>query len=417
MDIVNQINIEQLLLAALTLTSAGVIGFWVKDIPVRLWEHIKRQCTTTLDITSAHNSFYNLMRFIEENYSGKNFRTFKLTNGKWGDNEITTIGIGYGGHFIKFERIFMHLNLTRNDSQGTSIDKETITITKLGRSRKEFEKFFRVISTDKEREKSLQIYRMDDYWYPMNQIPKRAMDTVFLENDKKRAILDTIDNFIKEEQWYLDNGIPYHLGILLYGKPGTGKSSLIKSIASHINYDIYYLPVSSLIKIENCMSTLPAKSIIVIEDIDCEKALHNRSNDEDSEERTKTIKQTSDTNNKNDSFSMINFSDVLNAIDGICSSHGRILLTTTNHIEKLDPALIRPGRIDLKIEVGYATTEIFNQFSRRFFNKEIDHGTKLKERLTCAELQNLLLQKKSFEDILKYAEYEMERHEYLKRIS
>jgi len=400
MEAITQINIDQLVIAALTLTVAGIIGFWIKDMPLRLWGYIKRQCTTVVDITSAHNSFYNLMRFLEDNYAHKNFRTFKLTNGKWGNNDIATIGIGYGGHFIKFEKLFMYVSLTKQDSQGTVIDKETITITKLGRSRKGFEKFFKVISTDKQRENNIQIYRMKDYWYPMNQIPKRALDTVFLEEDKKSVILKTIDDFIKAEQWYLDNGIPYHLGMLLYGSPGTGKSSLIKAIASYMNYDIYYLPVRSLARLEDSMDTLPEQSIIVIEDIDCEKVLHTRSGNSENSDSSETAKQVRDIS------SIVNFSDVLNVIDGVCSAHGRILITTTNHIEKLDPALIRPGRIDLKVELGYVNVEIFNQFSKRFLGKEFADSIKLKERLSCAELQNLVLQKKSYDEIISFATHD-----------
>ena len=398
MEMIAQVNIEQLVITALTLTAAGMIGFWIKDIPLRLCAYILRQCTTVVDITSAHNSFYNLMRFLEDNYAHKNFRTFKLTNGKWGNNDITTIGIGYGGHFIKFESLFMYVSLTKQDSHGTGLDKETITITKLGRSRKDFEKFFKAISIDKQRENNIQIYKMKDYWYPMNQIPKRALDTVFLEQEKKNLILKTIDDFVKAEQWYLDNGIPYQLGILLYGSPGTGKSSLIKAIASYMKYDIYYLPVGGLVKLEDCMESLPEQSIIVIEDIDCENALHSRGENHSGQ-------SPNDKPPINISMSEVNFSDVLNVIDGICSAHGRILITTTNHIEKLDPALIRPGRIDLKVEISFVSIEIFNQFTRRFFGKDIGSDIKLKEQLTCAELQNLLLQKKSFEEILSYATY------------
>ena len=184
-ETINQINIEQLVIAALTLTAAGMIGFWIKDVPVRVLKFIERQCTTTINITSSHKSFYNLMDFMESGYSNKNFRTFKLTNGKWGTNEATTIGIGYGSHFIKFENVFMYIRLDKESSQGTSIDKETITVTKLGRSRKDFEKFFKAISVDKEKEDNIQIYRMDDYWYPMSLMPKRALETVFLEESKK----------------------------------------------------------------------------------------------------------------------------------------------------------------------------------------------------------------------------------------
>ena len=403
MDAIQQINIEQLVISALTLTAAGVVGFWCKDMPLRVWYYIVKQCTTTIYLTSAHNAFYQLVEFLETNYGKRNFRTFKLTNGKWGHNDITTIGIGYGGHFIRFENLFMHIHLGKEQSNATVYDKETIVITKLGRNRKDFEKFFKVISTDKERENNIQIYKMNEYWHPMNLIPKRTLDTVFLEQHKKDILLKTIDDFVKEEQWYLDNGIPYHLGILLYGSPGTGKSSLIKAIASYLSYDIYYLPVSNLSKLNDCMDTLPEKSILVIEDIDCEKALHHRTNRDEGTDGTQTQKRAKNAQESNDELSFVNFSDVLNVIDGVCSAHGRILITTTNHIDKLDPALIRPGRIDLRLELGHVTREVFNQFTKRFFDKNVGENIALKDELTCAELQSLLLQKKSYEDIITYA--------------
>lgn len=396
MNFLTDIKIEQLMMTTITFAAAGVLGFWFKDVPMRIFSFVKRQCTTTLDITSAHNSFYNLMRFFEDNYAEKNFRTFKLTNGKWGNNDIATIGIGYGSHIIRFKKLFMFVNLEKESSEGTEIDKETITITKFGRSRKKFDEFFKAISVNKQRENNIQIYRMKDYWYPMSQIPKRAMNTVFLEEAKKSVVLQTIKDFTNAEKWYVDNGIPYHLGIMLYGSPGTGKSSMIKAIASYMNYDIYYLPVSNLVKLEDSMDTMPNRSIIVIEDIDCQNVLHDRSNNSGDTTASK-IKAASD------ELSAVNFSDVLNTIDGVCSTHGRILITTTNHIEKLDPAFLRPGRIDLKIEIGFINVEILNQFLRRFFGKEVGAVFTIKEKLTCAELQNLLLQKKTYEDILAFA--------------
>jgi chaperone BCS1 len=92
-------------------------------------------------------------------------------------------------------------------------------------------------------------------------------------------------------------------------------------------------------------------------------------------------------------FNFANLSDILNAIDGIQSNHGRILILTTNCIEELDSALLRPGRIDLKVEVGYVDNFILNQFMEKFYKGvQIHQGFKIRDEISSAYLQNLILE-------------------------
>lgn len=386
------LNINQMVTAAITLTAAGMIGYAIKDIPLRIWKFALRQFTTRLTLTTAHKSYFDVMKYLEVNYKDKNFRDFKLLNGKYGNSDNSTMGIGYGGHFIKFQKMILHIQLNKEASQGTEYDKDSMTITKWGRSRQGFDAFFTEIQKELLAEENIPIFKMLSYWAPINKIPKRPLDTMFIEESKKEQIFNTLDNFINRESWYVSHGIPYHLGILLYGNPGTGKSSLIKVITGYLNYSLYYLPVSKLFNIEEALSSVPKNAIVVIEDIDCDKAIHNR------EEIEPT--PIGSPSNPLSNFSITNFSDVLNAIDGIGSSHGRIIIFTTNHIEKLDPALLRPGRVDLQVEIGFVNNEIFNQFTNKFFGKTQD--IKLRHKLTCAELQNLVLQDKSFDEVIQF---------------
>ena len=236
---------------------------------------------------------------------------------------------------------------------------------------------------------------------PRGTLPHRPVESVFIEESKRQLLLQTLDNFINREEWYKQHGIPYQLGILLHGIPGSGKSSLIKAIASYLKYDIYYLSASQLYKLEDGLDSLPGKrSIMVIEDIDCEPATHSRTTSEKHEIVSVTGPQDK-TNSIDKMLTMTNLADILNLVDGLCSTHGRIMIMTTNRIDKLDPALIRPGRIDLKLEVGYVNREIFDQFTMSFFDRVVSDKIVISDKLTCAELQDMVLQGMDIIDILK----------------
>lgn len=122
-------------------------------------------------------------------------------------------------------------------------------------------------------------------------------------------------------------GIPYKRSYLLYGPPGTGKSSLAQALAAEIKYSICFVNCSDKIndyQFNYLLNTAPLKSVILIEDVD--SIFSERKNVE--------------------KLNMLTFSGFLNAIDGVRSQEGRIIILTTNYKERLDPALLRPGRVD-----------------------------------------------------------------------
>ncbi|KAJ8519468.1 hypothetical protein ONZ45_g3590 [Pleurotus djamor] len=145
--------------------------------------------------------------------------------------------------------------------------------------------------------------------------------------------------------------IPYRRGYLLHGPPGSGKTSFIQSLAGSLSYDICLLNLSERgltdDKLNHLLSNAPERSFILVEDIDA--AFNKRV-------------QTSEDGYQ----SAVTFSGFLNALDGVASGEERIVFMTTNHIEKLDPALIRPGRVDLTQLVDDASPiqarSLFSQF-------------------------------------------------------
>ena len=142
------------------------------------------------------------------------------------------------------------------------------------------------------------------------------------------------------------------------------------------------------------MSSLSDKCIIVIEDIDSNFLTHSRENKEDLSAEGELLS----------GFATISLSEILNSLDGMFSAHGRILIATTNHLENLDSALIRPGRIDLKIEIGFVNNEILESFVKKFFPKSnIDFSQiKVKQNITVATLQNLVLQGNNENEIVEF---------------
>lgn len=148
-------------------------------------------------------------------------------------------------------------------------------------------------------------------------------------------------------------GIPYRRGYLLHGPPGSGKSSFIQALAGHIEYNICVLNLAERgltdDKLNHLLANAPERSIILLEDID--SAFAGREASGEGGPRV-----------------MVTFSGLLNALDGVASAaNQRIVFMTTNHLDRLDPALIRPGRVDLKMVIDDASVSQATRLFRKFY--------------------------------------------------
>jgi chaperone BCS1 len=203
-------------------------------------------------------------------------------------------------------------------------------------------------------------------WKKIRTVDVRRLDTVILSDEKKTAMLDDVKSFLQSRTWYSERGIPYRRGYLLYGPPGTGKSSLSLSIAGECDLDIYILNLSSVDddSLGELFIELPPRCVILLEDIDAVKAAHSR------QRRTASTGQgATKSPTKGEPGGKVSLSALLNVVDGVGSQEGRLLIMTTNHIERLDAALIRPGRVDKKVKFDLTNQDIVAQLFYAIFRR------------------------------------------------
>ncbi|KAK9762803.1 hypothetical protein K7432_011118 [Basidiobolus ranarum] len=205
----------------------------------------------------------------------------------------------------------------------------------------------------------------------------RGLRTVCLDKSNEELLKHDLDTFVSDKDFYQRIGLPYRRGILLYGKPGTGKTSLINAISSELNRNLYFInlkEIDSDSALNSAFNSVPANQIVVLEDCDTQsKILHARKHISSKDEFMQILGPgvgfgKGDLGNKvggaEGFFKPFSLSTFLANLDGHSLSDGNIIIMTTNHPELLDPAVIRPGRMDLKIELGYCTHyQIQNMYS------------------------------------------------------
>ncbi|KAI5967481.1 BCS1 [Candida margitis] len=325
-----------------------------------------RQMLVDLEIPSKDKSYLWFLEWMSKHKYRTSRHLSVETNVITHDNGAITTKFslvpGPGKHLLRYKGAFILVNRERSGklldmTSGTPF--ETVTLTTLYRDRKLFNDLLyeaKSMALKAREGKTVIFTSWGPEWRPFGQPrSKRLLGSVILDKGIAEGVVDDVRDFLTSGEWYHRRGIPYRRGYLLYGPPGSGKTSFIQALAGELDYNICILNISenSLTddRLNHLMNHIPNRSILLLEDVDA--AFNKR---EQSTDQGYT--------------SGVTFSGLLNALDGVASAEECITFMTTNHPERLDPALLRPGRVDYKVLIGNATEYQVKRMFLRFYENE-----------------------------------------------
>ncbi|KAF7535320.1 hypothetical protein G7Z17_g13222 [Cylindrodendrum hubeiense] len=301
----------------------------------------------------------------------------------------------FGAHFFWYQGHMLFFERHENREQSTFLvvsEREEISISCFGRNPRILKELLvdaRAQYLKKDESKTL-IYRGaagssggDPTWQRCMTRASRPVSTVILNEKVKEDLIADVTDYLNPatRRWYSNRGIPYRRGYLLYGPPGTGKSSLSLALAGFFRMRIYMVSLSSIMANEENLSSLfaelPRRCVVLLEDIDSAGLTHTReegkgenNNNSNPDQPPAAPVQVAPGKPATITPALpgrLSLSGLLNILDGVASQEGRVLIMTTNHLEKLDKALIRPGRVDMIVKFGLSDADMTASIFRAIY--------------------------------------------------
>lgn len=394
-------NENILINSALLLSVVTYLGYQLKAVPGLIWEFIKRKLTFTVTIEETNELYIYIERWLKKHHEA-NYRNVEAILGEKvvydehvneiSDDEEVKDNINYY-HFddffiIRFNRKRLVVTKGREKLEAAKSLREAYfnRFTIEGwRAKKVISELLEEVVEYNQQFKSETVTKVYVYsyghWQQQGELDVKSIDKVFFAD--KQRLLDDLETFKNSKEWYLDKGVMYKRGYIFSGEPGNGKTATALALGQYLKKDIYILSLSALSgdsELTDAFRNLKPNSLLVMEDIDAAFLGGSR-----------------------DSETKITFSALLNCLDGVFSKNDVITIMTTNHIEKLDPALIRAGRIDMKVEISNPSTDEVIKYVSNFFDVDaVDLGKYKSGSKPMVDVQNVcLLHKTNINEVIK----------------
>mmetsp|Transcript_5696 Transcript_5696/g.20290 ORF Transcript_5696/g.20290 Transcript_5696/m.20290 type:complete len:460 (+) Transcript_5696:306-1685(+) len=334
---------------------------------------LRRRFTTTLEVTSKDAAYPWMLHWLKDvhgaaqplrHVSVQTSLAAGAGNGAASFELVPAPGrhvLRYDGSFVLVERAREYS--TVNTSSGTPWEK--LTLTALATARTEDGALFASIlnaaraaaEAAKDEDVTTLFTAWGTEWRPFGRPRrKRRLDSVVLGAGVAEAIVADVAEWRDSMEWYRSRGVPYRRGYLLHGPPGGGKTSFVLALAGHLGLDVCLLSLSDEgltdDRLALSLAHVPANTLVLLEDVDAAFQRRDRARGHGS------------------AGSSLTLSGLLNALDGAAASEGRVVFLTTNYMDHLDAALLRPGRVDVVHELGFATPDQAARLYATFYDQD-----------------------------------------------
>lgn len=369
---------SQIVGGGLVLMLTGSVIALVRNFPGRVWAFVKLRTTSVIEVRNSDPLFDYVVfwingqeRFAKSRYLHATTETripaanstsddgdsypSRVVSSRRSGSKVAMPSVFFSpsrgchylmreGRWLKIERINSSTAKSTGVNETSGLggggqwlrEKESFVLTGVGKSQSVLKALIlEIVQYGSRPVDGIRIfYSTYGYWQCLGRRRMRSLKSVILPAGMTDALIEDAKEFLGAEEWYRERGIPWHHGYLFHGVPGSGKTSLAAALAGELNLDLYLLNIGGTgmndEKLSSLMADIRSGSMIVMEDIDC------------------TVPEREAQPNR------VTLSGLLNCLDGIMSREGCMIVMTTNHRHTLDEALLRPGRVDMDLEFGYA---------------------------------------------------------------